>query len=138
MRPAVRGFASVRNFDVLTHDNYAGPLVVPPNFIDLHANQWIQPHPLNFAADGGEATQTVGIVREIKGNDIGPVVGSTRESAIAQASEHFAAFPTTHLGNQHGRSKPRFTGALGSKSTSLGFMAARTDCRGTCQTIRAG
>ncbi len=103
MLPALREFASALDFDVLSHDNDARPLVVAPNLIDLHAHQWIQSHPFNFPAHGGETAQTVRIVCEIKWNDIGPVVGGTREPAIAQPLEHFAAFPTSHPGNQHGR-----------------------------------
>jgi len=111
MLPALREFASVRDFDVLPHDNDARPLVVAPNVIDLHANQWIQSHPFNFPAHGGEAAQTVGVVCEIKWNDIGPIVGGTREPAIAQTLKHFAAFPSSHSGNQHGRSSQVLRGA---------------------------
>jgi hypothetical protein len=38
MRPALRKFARIRNFEVLSMDNDARPIVVTSNFVGLHAD----------------------------------------------------------------------------------------------------
>jgi hypothetical protein len=52
-------FAAVRNFNVLTEDDNARPFFVAANFIDLHTNQRIQPHPFNLPSQRRETAQAV-------------------------------------------------------------------------------
>jgi len=59
MLPDLSIFAAVRNFYVLTEDDNTGPFFVAANFIDLHANQRIQPHPLNLQSQRRETAQAV-------------------------------------------------------------------------------
>lgn len=129
MLPALREFLPIWNFDVLPEDNDARPVVVAPNLFDLHANQGIRTHPLDLPAHGGEATQTVGVVGEIKGHDVRPVVGGTREPPIAKPREHHTAFPASHLGNQHRWLTRGLPGARLPKSTSLGFVVTSAECQ---------
>jgi len=91
-------FSRIRNFYVLSKDNDARPIVVAVNFVGLHADQRILPHPFNLPPQRGKAVQAVGVVGEIEidGNDVGPVVTGARESAVAEPYQHLATFPAAH------------------------------------------
>jgi len=92
MLPALRIFGRIRNLHVLSKDNHADPIVMASNFVRFHADQRILSHPFNLPPQCGKAVQTVGIVGEIDGNDIRPVVTGASESAVAEPPQHLAAF----------------------------------------------
>ncbi len=96
MLPALCIFSRIRNFYVLSKDNDARPIVVTVNFVGLHADQRILPHPSNLPPQRGKAVQPVGVVGEIDGNDVGPVVTGASESAVAEPYQHLATFPAAH------------------------------------------
>ena len=73
MLPALRIFACIWDFHILSKDNDARPVVVASNFVGLHTDQRIPPHPFNLPPQGGKAVQTVGVICEIDGNDVGPI-----------------------------------------------------------------
>jgi hypothetical protein len=120
-----------------------------PNFFDLYTNQRTQPHPPNLRAGSGEAPQTVGIVAEVKGNDIRPVIEGTCESAINEPREYLAnqqvkrrgddaCEPMGGSGIEHGNSvynRPRSGRGLrkkqceGSAPRTLFFWTCRCECR---------
>ena len=75
MLPALCIFSRIRNFHVLPKDNDARPIVAAVNFVGLHADQRILPHPFNLPPQRGKAVQAVGVVDEIDGNDVRPVAG---------------------------------------------------------------
>lgn len=96
MLPALRIFARIRNFHVLSMDNDARPIVVTSNFVGLYADERILPHPFNLSPQRRKAVQAVGVIREINGNDIGPVVTGASKSAAAEPHQHLATFPAAH------------------------------------------
>ena len=96
MLPALRIFARIRNFHVLSKDNDARPIVVASNFVDLYADQRILPHPFNFPPQRRKAIQAVGVIGEVNGNNIRPIVTGASKSAVAEPHEHLATFPTAH------------------------------------------
>jgi len=97
MLPAVRIFASIRDFHVLSKDNDARPIVVASNFVGLYTDQRILPHPFDLLPQRGKAVQAVGLIGKINGNDIGPIVAGASKSAIAEPHQHLATFPGAHL-----------------------------------------
>ena len=57
MLPALRIFQRIRNFHVLSEDNDARLIVVTSNFVGLHADQRILPHPFNLPPQHRKAVQ---------------------------------------------------------------------------------
>lgn len=96
MLPALRIFASIRNFHVLSQDNDARPIVVTSNFVGLYADQRILPHPFNLPPQRGKAVQAVGVIGKIEDNDLGPIVAGATKSAVAEPHQHLATFPGAH------------------------------------------
>jgi len=96
MPPDLRIFAGIRNFQVLSKDDKARPIVVTSNFVGLYTDQRILPHPFNLSPQRGKAVQVVGIIRKIDGNDIGPIVAGASKSAVAEPRQHLATFFGAH------------------------------------------
>ena len=96
MLSTLRIFSRIRNFHVMSKDNDAHPIVVASNFVGLYADQRILPHPFNLSPQRGKAVQAVGVIREIDGNDVRPVVAGASESAVAEPHQHLATFPAAY------------------------------------------
>jgi len=90
MLAALRIFARIRNFHISSKDNDARPIVVTSNVVSLYADQRILPHPFNLPPQRGKAVQAVGVIGEIDGNNIRPVVTAASKSAVAEPHQHLA------------------------------------------------
>jgi hypothetical protein len=54
---------------------------VSNDFVSLHADQGILPHPLDLPSQRREAIQAFSVVGKINGNDVRSIVGDTSEPA---------------------------------------------------------
>ena len=86
MLPALRTFAGIWNFHILSKDDNARPIVMAADLVGLHTDQRILPHPFNLPPQRGKAVQAVGVVGEIDGNDVRPIVAGTSKSARSPAA----------------------------------------------------
>lgn len=96
MLPALRVFAGIRDFHILSEDNNARPIVVTSNFVGLYTDQRILPNPFNLSPQRGKAVQAIAIVGKINGYDIWPIVAGATKSAVAEPRQHLATFFGAH------------------------------------------
>jgi hypothetical protein len=94
-------FACVRNFRILPEDNHARPIVVAANFVCLHADQRIFPHPFNLLPQRGKAAQVVYVEHKINRDDVRPIITGASEPAIAEPGQNLATFPASNLCDYH-------------------------------------
>ena len=67
------------------------------DLVNLHTDEWIRTHPLDFLSQSGKAVEVVRLVSEIDWNDLGAVLVDTCEPAEPLARKHIPTLFAFHF-----------------------------------------